>query len=234
MSKQAVFIILTVIAAGLVPLGLHLEPGFLADFWSQAFLLVVGTLLTTFVLQSVLDHDRRRRDRASNAFAFRSFAAHMLGALHEMAGLKKSDETLFEAALMSDAQFKTAATETAARISQSRDFEPQVYLKQYLNVAEGLRSFAQKYVRLFSRNQKEMLANYRELNDLAVHWRYVDEFSESSHSYTRSMRTDDPDKAVRENRLAELRSAARETVVRTAEYVAKLAEKNATGRPFQG
>jgi hypothetical protein len=74
MSKKLAFIILSVLAIAVFITGRQLDEHFLSNFWSEIFILIVGTLSTTFVLESILRHDVERRVREKDAFAFRTFA----------------------------------------------------------------------------------------------------------------------------------------------------------------
>jgi hypothetical protein len=232
MSKRIAFIALLVLLAVFAGLGRRWQANFLSDLWSQLFWLTLGTLATTFVLAAILERDAHARQRSRDAFAFRTFSANILNALHGMVGLEPKSEKLFEAALSGDKQFEAAALDVASMIEQSSSVEPSTYLKYYLDVAGGLRDLSRNYIRLFSANRTEMLAHYRELNDLANHWDYKDEFSERSRDYTASIATTDPDRLAHEASLQGQLASARGLVVSTARQLAKLAAKNATGKGF--
>lgn len=232
MSKRAAFIALFALIALFAGLGRRWEPNFLSDLWSQLFWLTLGTLATTFLLGAILERGERRRQRSRDAFAFRSFSAKMLNALHQMVRPEPESESLFEAALSGDKQFEAAVLDVMSLIEESPSVEPSIYLKYSGDVADGLRNLSNNYIRLFSANKKEMLAQYRELNELANHWNYKDEFSEGSRAYTASLAITDPGRVSREASLQGQLASARGLVVSTARQLAKLAAKNATGKGF--
>ena len=232
MSKRTAFIALVVLAVVFASLGRRWQANFLSDLWSQLFWLTLGTLATTFLLNAILERAAHARQRSKDAFAFRSFSSNMLNALHAIVGLQPSKESLFEAALSGDKQFEAAAAYVRSVIEQSPGFDPGTYLKHYLYVAGGLRDLSRNYIRLFSANGQEMLAHYQELNELANHWDYKDEFSERSREYTASLATTDLGRLAREASLEGQLSAARAVVLSTATLLANLAAKNATGKGF--
>lgn len=232
MSKRVAFIALLILLAVFAGLGHRWQANFLSDLWPQLFWLTLGTLVTTFVLAAVLDRDARARQRSRDAFAFRTFSANMLNALREIVELETGSERLFEAALSGDKQFEAAALEVASLIQKSPRVEPSTYLKYYIELGGGLKDLSRNYIRLFSANRIEMLAHYRELNDLANHWDYKDEFSERSRDYTASLTTTAPDRLAREASVQGQLASVRGLVVNTARQLAKLAAKNATGKGF--
>jgi hypothetical protein len=232
MSKKVAFVALALLAVTFAVVGRRLQANFLSDLWSQLFWLSVGTLTTTFVLEAILQRGVKRRQRARDAFAFRSFSANMMIALQEMIGLKQTNDKLFEAALSGDKQFEVATAEVASSIEESEGFEANAYVKYYLDIGSGLRTLSAQYIRLFSANQKDMLLQYQELNALANLWQYKDEFSAGSRQYAASLNADNPDKALRDTALAAQVSSARALVVNTSKVVAKLAAKAATGKSF--
>lgn len=234
MSKKVAFIALSLLAVVFAVLGCRLEAAFLSNLWSQLFWLVVGTLATTFVLEAVLQRDAQVRQRSRDAFAFRTFSANMMNALQEIVGLDPKNETLFEAALSGDKRFEAVAAAVAALIKRSDTFEPSIYVRYYLDVASGLRDLSKNYIRLFSENHKEMQEQYRELNELASHWNYTDEFSERSRQYIASLKTDDPARLEGDAIFRSQVSSARELVTNTARQLAKLAAKSATGKSTYG
>lgn len=232
MSKKIAFIALAALAIVFAVVGRRVETNFLTDVWSQLFWLSVGTLSTTFVLEAILQHSAKRRQRSLDAFAFRSFSANMMTGLQEIVGLGKPNDNLLEAALSGDKQFEAAAAEVASQIEQSAGFEPDSYLKHYLDIASGLRDFSRLYIRLFSTNRKDMLLQYQELNGLANRWEYMNEFSQGSREYVASRTVDNPEKLLHEKAFAAQKSAARSLVVTTGQQVAKLAAKLAAGKSF--
>lgn len=232
MSKRIAFVALAVLAIVFAAVGRRVEMNFLRDVWSQLFWLSVGTLSTTFVLEAILQYGAKRRQRSVDAFAFRSFSANMMTVLQEIVGLGKTNGALFEAALFGDKQFEVAVAKTSSLIEQSAGFEPNIYLKYYLDVASGLRDFARQHIRLFSTNRKDMLTQYQELNALANLWDYKDEFSERSREYAASLTADNLDKIPRDKAFAAQKSSARSLVVTTGQQVARLAAKLATGKSF--
>ena len=139
---------------------------------------------------------------------------------------------MFEAALSGDQKFDEAAKDAASRIQKSVDFDPGAYLKHYLDISGSLRTLANNYIRLFSSNEKDMLTQYRELVALANEWTYVDEFSERSREYTKSLAADDSDKSKRVAEYDAQSSSARSVVVNTSKQVAELAAKTAHGKGF--
>jgi hypothetical protein len=234
MSKKVAFIGLSLLAVVFGVLGHRSEAAFLSDLWSQLFWLAVGTLATTFVPQAMLQRADQVRRRSADAFAFRTFSATMMNALQQVVGLEPKNQGLFEAALSGDKEFEAAAADVASLIEQSGSFEPSTYLRYYLDVAGGLRDLSRNYIRLFSANRNEMLAQYHELNELANLWNYKDEFSEHAREYTTSLRAEAPDRIAREATLRSQVSSARCLVVKTARQLAKLAAKNATGKSMVG
>jgi hypothetical protein len=234
MSKKVAFIALSLLGVVVAVLGYQLEAAFLSDLWSQLFWLVAATLATTFVLEALLQRDAQVRQRSGDAFAFRSFAANLMNAIQEIAGLEPKNEKLFEAALSGDKQFEAAMAEVGSLIEKSEGFEPSKYARYYLDVASGLRDLSKNFIRLFSTTRREMLAQYQELNELANHWDYKDEFSERSQEYTASLKADNPDRAAREATLRRQISSVRDLVAKTATRLVKLAAKNATGKNMYG
>jgi hypothetical protein len=232
MRRRVAFVALSFLALTFLILGYRREANFLSDLWSQLFLLTIGTLSTTFILDTILRQDADKRARAKDAFAFRSFSAQMLSALHEMVGFTQPIDGLLEAAISGNDQFAAEARRFAAQTEKSADFDPKAYLKRYLDIQNGLRGLSRGYIRLFSANPKDMLTQDTQLNELAADWRYYDEFSDSSRAYTATLKPDDPQKPLREAAFDVQVSFARELVKKTIKMIEILADKNARGRGF--
>jgi len=233
MSKKVAFITLLLLAAVFFIAGYYLQEDFLSDLWSQLFLLILGALITTFVLEAILRRDAQQRARAKDAFAFRTFSANILNALQAVVELKQTNQEVFEAALSDNKRFAKAAAEISSQIELSPGFDPDAYLKYRLDFASGLREFSRGYIRLFTTNRQDMLTEYRELNELANRWlAYIDEFSEGSRNYTATLKPEDSDKLSREAAFRAQVTSARDTVVVTAKKVALIAAKAAEGKGF--
>ena len=232
MSKKIAFVTLALLAVVFVVLGRRFQPGFLSDLWSQLFWLCVGTLATTFVLESILNHAAQRRRHSADAFAFRSFSANLLMKLQAIANTPQQTDELFEAALSGNKEFAQAAATAASAIGKSTAVDPALYLTNYLDIANALRDFSRQYIRLYSTSRKDMLTQYHELTDLANLWKYADEFSERAREYMASLKADNPNKAQREKAYGAQALLARDALVKTASQIAKLAAKTADGRGF--
>jgi hypothetical protein len=228
MSKTVAFVTLSLLAAVVATVGVASDGTFFSDLWSQLFWLIVGTLATTFVLEAILERDAQTRQRSRDAFACRTFTAEMMKALGEIAGLASPDERLFEAAVSGDAPFEAAIGEAASAIERSPGLDPPAYARYSLDVASGLRDLSRNYIRLFSSNQAEMLVNYRELNELASRWGYIDEFSAGFQLSLASLNAADPDRVAREARVKQQIASTRSLLAKTARQLAALAAKSAT------
>jgi hypothetical protein len=232
MSKKVAFIALLLLAVVFFVAGYYLQEDFLSDLWSQLLFLVLAALITTFVLEAILRRDAQQRGRAKDAFAFRTFSANILNALQAVVELKQTSEKVFEAALSGNKQFATAAAEVAAQIELSPGFDPDAYERYSLDIASGLRDFSRGYIRLFTTNRQDMLTQYRDLNELANRWSYMDELSERARKHTATLTPEDPDKLLREAAFRAQVASARDAAVLTAKKVAVLAAKVAEGKGF--
>jgi hypothetical protein len=232
MSKRVAFVVLVVLAIVFGGLAWYREADFLAEAWSQLFWLTLATLTTTFVLDAILQRAAEASRRSRDAFAFRSFAAHMLEALSGIVLLSKQGDQILEAALSGDEAFEAAARGMAGLIEQSSGFDPGAYHRNSQNVASGLRDLSVSYIRLFSASRKDMLDLYKGLNSLANEWGYRDEFSEGWRTYTDSPATIAADRAVREAALQRQIASARTLTISTARQLAQLAARVARGKGF--
>jgi hypothetical protein len=158
MSRSFAFISLVLLAAAFFVVGSRFEANFLSDLWSQLFLLTVGTLSTTFVLDALLRRREQQRSRAADAFALRSFIATMLKPIQQMVGPEQTNEKLFEAVLAGNKEFEAAAHQVLFMVEGSTNFEPASYVKYRLDISDGLRTLARQYIRLFS-SDRNMLTS---------------------------------------------------------------------------
>lgn len=232
MSKKIAFITLALLAIVFAVLGRRFQSGFLSDFWSQLFWLCTGTLATTFVLESILEHAAQRRRRSADAFAFRSFSANLLMKLQAIARIPHKTDELLEAVLTGNKEFALAAAAAASTIAEASSLDPALYITYYQDVASALRDFARQYIRLFSSSRKDMLMQYRELTDLANLWKYMDEFSDRAREYAASLKPDNPDNTARVKAYQAQYNLARDAMVNTGRQIANLAAKTAAGKGF--
>ena len=230
MSRPIAFMLLALLAGLFFGIGHLFEPHFLADLWSQLFMLTVGTLATTFVLDALLRRDTRHRQLMRDALAFRTFATNLLSQLLEISGARTASRELFEAALAGDKPFALVAAQIAETISQSSQLEPSAHARYYLNISSVLRDLSKQYIRLFSANQREMVTLFQELDGLANRWVYYNEFSHSAIAYRTKLRPDDPNKTEREADFQAQTDAARVIATETANKIADLATRSAQGR----
>jgi hypothetical protein len=226
MYKIAVFLSLAALAAVFATFGFLADDHFLADRWSQLFWLTVSTMATSFVLQTILQYDERKRRRASDAFAFRAFTANMLNLLVEMCDLNFGDD-LFSAALSGAQDFDKTADKVAHAIGASTAFCADKYHRYYLDISNGLRDLSRNYIRLFASTRSAMVQVYRELQQLAAKWGYKDELTVRHEEFTQSLREQDPDHQHRVAATVQARNDARTLLVQTANYLAGLAHKGA-------
>jgi hypothetical protein len=232
MSKLTAFVVLLLIAGVFLALGYRFEANFLSDLWSQLFMLTVGTLSTTIVLEAVLKHGADRRDRAKDAFALRSFSATMLSDLLEIVGVQGGDQELLEAAVAGKSQFAAAAAKVASHIENSTALAPDAYLAHYIDIENNLRTLSRQYIRLFSANRQDMVTQFRDLNQLAAAWRYMSRLSKNDRNNIEKMPQDDPYKQSAEKELSEQKTSALTAAANTAKMLSLLVAKNADGKVF--
>src|SRR2546426_2428094 len=85
-SRTAIFVMLAVIAIPLGFLAAKKDQTFQINLWSQLFWLTIGTLATTFILNTILERGSAARRRKEDQFAFRTFMATVMSSLLGMKG----------------------------------------------------------------------------------------------------------------------------------------------------
>lgn len=198
-GKVWLFFVLSVLTVVAGALALRSEsPGF-ADFWTNVFWLGLGIVLTTFAIETVIEHDQEVRQRERDAFAFRSFTAHQLGLLLEMcSGPPALAGELLEAAVRGGKAFPDTVEKAVGELARLSKVDADLYDQYGGDIANGLRGLASNYIRLFSPDPAGMVANYRKLHHVASRWRYRDALSRGYRNYIASLKPDDPDARVRQ------------------------------------
>ena len=229
-SKKVILILLAIVS---VPLGVQAvrnDPSFAATLWSQLFWLTVGTLATTFVLNAILERGIATRRRKEDRFAFRTFTASVFSSLLTTVNAAASYSTeLMTSALADKPGFAKECGDARDFIAGVASFQQDAYSAHYLDVANHLRELANRFIRLFSNTQQEMLDHYHALQELARRWRYRDVLGQAFTAYTNSLAATDP---VRLGREGETMAAEAEVIVllrETASYLTVLAERAAAG-----
>jgi len=228
MTKTLMFILLSTLAFIAAVFGTKNNPDFFDDFWYQVFWLSIGTILTVFFLESILEQADKRRRRKADAFALRTFVANMLHNLNLIMGSKSNDDDLFTAALKGDKQFAMESSKMLKTIKASKSFSLQEYEKNYLNISSGLRSLSTNHIRLFSVNEREMINQYKELNKLADQWNYISDFSEDHQKYISSLEEIRNQKEL-ENTQKHIENT-KKIIFTTAENLVKIIMKNSEGK----
>lgn len=223
LSKSRIFVLLALIAAILGVLAARNDATFRGTVWSQVFWLTVGTLATTFLLNRILEKDVASRRRKEDQFAFRTFVATTVSSLLDMSNADPViTNELMASALTDNKKFAHAIKNARDLISTAAMIQTDAYASSYLDIASHLRDLANRFIRLFSSNEQEMVQHYQSLQRLARGWIYRDHFSERSQNYTNSLEQTDP---VRQKREAELASEIADVQVllkETTEYLAAL------------
>lgn len=231
LSKTAIFLLLALFAAAFLLLGLQSDPAFLPDVWSQLFWLTVGTILTTFVLGTILERDQITRSRREDQFAFRTFTSGMLRLLLEMAGSPPELRDLLVRTLFDKREFADAAEKAAQFLSSSAaSLNAASYQQYYLDVASGLRDLSRGYIRVFSSSRQEMVDNYCALQALAARWVYSDALTVGYREYTESLSPADEHRRKRELETQRRSKEALETLKDTANFLSVLAQRAAQFR----
>ena len=229
MSKIYIFIALTLLAIVFGLLAIKNDATFENTFWSQLFWLSAGTVATTFLVQTVLQRDLSVRQRKEDRFAFRSFSATIFRFLCQITGCEAgllSQITL--SALEGDKQFAEIMKQTTIIITDADTIKSELYHSYYLDIASHIRDIANRFIRLYSKNQKEMIEHYQNLQDLAQRWNYKDILSKDSQDYTNSLDMNDRNRKKRETYFSEEIAEVKTLLKETAAYLSVLAERTAT------
>lgn len=230
LSKTVIFIILTFIAALFGILAVKKDATFQTTLWSQLFWLSVGTIATTFLLNAILERDLSARRRREDQFAFRTFTATILSSLLAMIDTRGAVlDQLVASALASNKKFAEAARNTSTLVAKATVINPESYDSHYLDVASHLRDLANRFIRLYSKSQQEMLEHYQNLQGLARRWIYRDVFAERSMVYTSSLDPTDPIRQKREAEFSQEIVEVQKLLNDTASYLSDLAGRVATG-----
>jgi hypothetical protein len=223
LSKSRIFVLLALIAAILGVLAAKNDPTFRGTVWSQVFWLTVGTLATTFLLNAILEKDLISRRRKQDQFAFRTFLATTMSSLLDLINADPViTNELMTSALIDNKKFARATQNARELISEAAMIQTNAYTSSYLDVASHLRDLANRFIRMFSSNEQEMVQHYQRLQRLARGWVYRDNFSERSQNYTNSLEHTNPEKQKREAELASEIAEVQALLKETAEYLAAL------------
>lgn len=226
MGKISIFIALSLIAVVFGILAGRKDVTFEVSIWSQLFWLTVGTIATTFFVNAVLERDLSARRRKEDEFAFRTFTATILYSLLQIVkAASLSLNQLAVSALESNKKFAEAAEQTRTAIAASAAIEPGLYNAHYLDVASHLRELANRFIRLYSKDHKEMIVHYQDLQELARRWNYKDIFSEGALAYTNSLEPADRIRIEREAEFSREVAAVKDLLKDTATYLSHLARR---------
>jgi hypothetical protein len=231
LSKTAIFVLLALFAVAFLFLGLQSDAAFLHDLWSQLFWLTLGTILTTFVLGTILERDQVTRSRNEDLFAFRTFTSSMMRRLLEIGGSPAELRDLLVRTLFDKREFADATEKAAQFLSSSAvSLSEGDYLRHYLDIAGGLRDLSRNYIRVFSSSRQEMVDTYYALQSLAARWGYSDALSEGFRDYTESLSPADDNRRKREEETRRRAREAQEVMKDTASFLSQLAHRASTYR----
>ncbi|PTL75546.1 hypothetical protein [Vitiosangium sp. GDMCC 1.1324] len=134
-----------------------------AGFWSELFWLIIGIVVISFVLETLLAHDLERQRREDVEFAFRTFTGAVLDDLLEMVRTRNPRPPSPMAAALQDlTRFAISAKEVAAHVGTAEGLNLDSYLQRSQNVGSGLRELAVGYVRIFSSTEANQSAPRKE------------------------------------------------------------------------
>jgi hypothetical protein len=222
---------LLVLAGGAAWLGTSEKADFFSDLWSQVFWLVVGTIVTTFVLEQVLQADDAARRRNEDAFALRTFVGTMISSLRRIANLQVvSPNPLLGSTLFEPRAFATVALIGVEQILESNQVSPAEYDARRLDIESGLRDLSRNHIRLFCSSRSEMVDQYQILQGLALRWIYLDALVPGFVEYTQSLDPTDVERARRQKATTSAYSQALAVVSETAKYLGEVVSRAASTR----
>jgi hypothetical protein len=214
-----IVVICSLLALALAAVGASVWSGqpLFSDAWSQVFWLAAGTLVTTFVLEAVLQADESARRRSDDAFAYRVFLGTMLVALHRMAGLSDTSRSVATGEAVFDAKaFAAASEQLSVAIAGATDLDIEAYREKGRDMAGAIMDVSRNYIRVFCADKAEMVRRYLELQELAGRWRYVDELSEGFIKFTSESDPGSTSRLAREASTAKARTDVLGLVKQTA------------------
>lgn len=228
-SRRFIFLTLAMLAIAFGALSVLNKPDFFNDVFPQLFWLTIGTIATTFVLETLLQQDTENRRREEDSFAFRTFAASMTESLLEISRSHGSNTNLIDTALFDKEGFALAVRDACQVVIASKEIDMEAYNRQYLNFENGIRDLSRNYIRLFASSQKDMAQTYRQLQKLANRWVYRYELTSSFRENT-NLETDKEIRSQREKETIRAIEDAKMVIRDTAVCLTDLAQRVAKYR----
>jgi hypothetical protein len=231
-NRVFIFGVLAILAVACAVVGRVTRRRVLDDALKQGFWLIVGVLLTSFVIESLVSLNLDARRREQDTFAFQTFTGAMLDQLTTIVGVPPEAATsVMVSATDSPASFAHSAQAAAQRVRAGRAVDPDAYLVNYLDIGSGLRDLAINHIGIFTSSRRDMVQTYGRLNELASRWRYLDELSSGYRQATDSRSDSDPEKARRKRETAKASAVALQAATETAAYLAEVAARATTPNP---
>jgi hypothetical protein len=124
------------------------------------------------------------------------------------------------------AGFAIVAEKVCGDISQAARVNKAEYGRRGGDVASGLRNLSREFPRIYCATKEEMVERFLALNNLALRWEYIDEFSRGFETYTEGSNISEEDRNARRARIKEQELKAASTLKDTAKYVGEIAKNS--------